>query len=344
MRENPMKNAAGAVRCFAPAGPATLFTTLLAALAVAAGVAGCVPPAPPATVEQATPQPAATPAAAVTPAPAQPAAASPETLRALEQLTELKEELKKLLNAVEEIQFDRDRESAAQETARWQRENLFQDLDRRLLKLERDMRLLPLPGAAGGTVAAPAGPAADPGLAVVAPVLDPLFGLGDSAIALGAPSATAALADAPAAGVDDAAAEADADAATVSVQEQQAYDLAFGFLKQSRYDDAIEGFQALADTWPDGQLADDAVYWKSEAQYVNREYEAALEGFTAVVTRYPDSSRLPEALLKTATIQHEIGAYPEAEKAFRDILERFPDHQVGTMARLRLGRPPYSTQ
>lgn len=342
MRENPMKNAAGAVRYFAPAGPAAAL--LAAALAVAAGVAGCVPPAPPATVEQATPQPAATPAAAVTPAPP-PAAASPETLRALEQLTELKEELKKLLNAVEEIQFDRDRESAAQETARWQRENLFQDLDRRLLKLERDMRLLPLPGAAGAAVAAPAGPAADPGLTVVTPVLDPLLsGLGDSAIALGAPSATAALADAPAAGVDDAAAEADADAATVSVQEQQAYDLAFGFLKQSRYDDAIEGFQALADTWPDGQLADDAVYWKSEAQYVNREYEAALEGFTAVVTRYPDSSRLPEALLKTATIQHEIGAYPEAEKAFRDILERFPDHQVGTMARLRLGRPPYSTQ
>jgi len=344
---------------------------------VALAAAGCVPlqPVTPASVEPATPvvvqsatpaAPAVTPAPApvpvVTPAPAvvaQPAPASPETLRALEELTELKEELRHLLNAVEEIQFDRDREAAERETARWQQQNLFQDLDRRLLKLERDARLFSQPAPP------PATPPSAPPAAAVLPAIEPLVpDIGDSAIALdisgGGPADTAALGDgAPATiTVGDAAAAGDdgdivgdaGDAAgdtvadTVTVQEQVAYDRAFALLKQSRYDDAIAAFGQLADTWPNGQLADDALYWKSEAQYVNREYEAALQGFEGVVARYPDSSRLPEALLKTGTIRHEIGAYPEAERVFRDILQRFPDHQVGTMARLRLGRAPYTTQ
>lgn len=320
------------------------------ALAPALLAAGCVPlqPVPAAQVEPAPATQPGAPAAAAAPAPVviAPAAASPETVRALEQLTELKEELKRLLNAVEEIQFDRDRADAAQETARWQQQNLFQDMDRRLLKLEQDTRLL---------LSQPVRlqpPAAAP---VVAPAIEPVVpGIGDSAIALdgGEPADTASAADRSDAPGDAAAGGeiGDADGAealpaeTVTVQEQAAYDRAFGLLKQSRYDDAIAAFAQLADTWPNGQLADDALYWKSEAQYVNREYEAALEGFETVVTRYPDSARLPEALLKTGTIRHEIGAYPEAERVFRDILQRFPDHQVGTMARLRLGRAPYTTQ
>lgn len=344
MRDNPMKNAgaaAGQRSAVARAGIRRLAAPALVALVAA----GCVPiqPTGPAQVDEVTPPPATAPAAAA--AAAAPAAAGAETLRALAQLTELKEELKRLLNAVEEIQFDRDREAANRETARWQQENLFQDMDRRILKLERDARLLL-------TQPPSAQPPAAPG--AVAPVLAPAFepvvpDIGDSAIALdisgGGPADTAAAAGGGAgtsAGADDGApgtvAPDDAAADAISVQEQEAYDQAFGLLKQSRYEDAIAAFQRLADTWPDGQLADDAVYWQAEAQYVNREYAAALDGFTTVVTRYPDSARLPEALLKTGTIQYDIGAYQEAAAVFRDILQRFPDHQVAVSAQTRLRR------
>ena len=97
-------------------------------------------------------------------------------------------------------------------------------------------------------------------------------------------------------------------------------------------------FQRLADTWPNGQLADDAHYWKSEAQYVNREYEDALDGFRMVTARYPDSPRVPEALLKIGQIEYDIGAYEEAAEIFRNILERFPDHKVAVPAQMRLRR------
>ena len=109
-------------------------------------------------------------------------------------------------------------------------------------------------------------------------------------------------------------------------------------LKQSRYQDAVEQFQAMVNTWPDSPLADDALYWMAEANYVNREFEAALNGFRAVVERYPDSARLPEAMLKVGYIQYDIGAYDQAATTFRDILARFPGHQVTVSAETRLRR------
>jgi tol-pal system protein YbgF len=125
---------------------------------------------------------------------------------------------------------------------------------------------------------------------------------------------------------------------SVTLDEQNAYEQAFDLLKQSRYEDAILGFQTLVDTWPTSQLADDAYYWMSEARYVNREFEHALSGFRTVVSRYPDSQRVPEALLKIGYIQYDIGAYEDAAETFRDILARFPGHQVTVSAQTRLRR------
>ncbi len=286
----------------------------------------CVPvpslPPPVETLPQGqAPQSQPAPAPAVAPQ----AAANAETLKALAELTELKEELKKLRNAVEEIQFARSFE-----------QNFLQDLDRRLLSVEREQRLrtpqpqqplqpqqpqqpvtddatdlglVPVPDP-GATPPAPAPPA---DVAVVVPD--------------GSPPTPPIGEDAP-----------PAPPKSVSVQEQEAYDQALNLLKQSRYQDAINEFQRLADTWPDGLLADDAYYWMSEARYVNREYEAALGGFRTVETRYPDSQRVPEALLKVGYIQYDIGAYKEAAAIFRDVLSRFPGHQVAVSAQTRLRR------
>lgn len=269
--------------------------------------------------------------------------ANAETLEALTELIELKEELKKLRNAVEEIQFNT-------ENAKRRQHNLFQDLDRRLLALERVQRLLSPQSAAAnnGGIGAGSGaldsgaprevtPGAIPGVADGATGSDAAGAAADAAIVAGGDAAAPTITTAPS---DPAASLPGA----VSVQEQQIYDQAFDLLKQTRYQDAIDQFQRLADRWPDGQLADDAYYWMSEAQYVNREYEAALDGFRSVVTRYRDSQRVPEALLKIGYIRYDIGEYQEAAEIFRDILARFPGHQVAVSAQTRLRRLEHTIQ
>lgn len=250
-------------------------------------------------------------------------------LTALEQLIELKEELKKLRNAVEEMEFNA-------ETAMRRQQNLFQDLDRRLLSLERAQRLLSGQSEVGSGAGVIPGltPGLLPGGTVPGTVTD-AAGNADVAVVGNAGATTPAT---PAQPGTVPSADGAVLTGAVSLPEQQAYEKSFNLLKQSKYQDAITGFQRLADTWPESQLADDAYYWMSEARYLNREFESALVGFRTVASRYPDSLRMPEALLKIGYIQYDIGEYKEAAEIFRDILARFPGHQVAVSAQTRLRR------
>ena len=248
-----------------------------------------------------------------------------EVLRALSQLSEIKNELKLLRNTVEELQFET-------ENGKRRQQDLYQDLDRRLVDMERNQR-------------------------VINPQVQYINGDNEQAgdelavINSNAENSTTNTNSASASQVlivdsnpqetsetDNTNTIAIASSDSVSLDEQNAYDQAFELLKQSRYEDSIVAFQNLADTWPGSQLADDAYYWMSEARYVNREFEYALSGFRTVVSRYPDSQRVPEALLKVGYIQYDIGAYDDAANTFRDILARFPGHQVTVSAQTRLRR------
>ena len=274
-----------------------------------------------------------------------------EMVRALSQLSALKEDLKQMRNAVEQMQFQ-------QENANRRQDDLFQDIDRRLLSLEDRIEAVSQQNPVQST---------DPSANVL---VDPNTGqllaqgqtgigpsivnqVGQSEVTANEPGDdqvdTVTVVDSTTTRsvsgdqVDQSIQPSSVTATTpgatsVSLTEQQAYETAFDLLKQSRYDDAIEQFDALVNTWPNSELADDALYWKSEANYVNREFEAALNGFRSIVERYPDSSRLPEAMLKVGYIQYDIGAYDQAAQTFQDILSRFPGHQVTVSADTRLRR------
>ena len=247
-----------------------------------------------------------------------------QVLETLSVLTEIKQELKQLRNSVEELEFETGYSKRRQR-------DLFQDIDRRLTSLERN--------------------APTPGSETQGPLLNNENGQGvaDNALSQDT-SADTGDSDSQEAGENGevpVAAEPDdpvssipevPESDSVTLEEQQAYEAAFDLLKQSLYEDAIDRFQQLAETWPNSQLADDAYYWMSEAMYVIREFEHALKGFRALVVRYPDSQRVPEALLKIGYIQYDIGAYDDAAETFRDVLSRFPGHQVTVSAQTRLRR------
>lgn len=248
-----------------------------------------------------------------------------ESLSALKELGAVKEELKRLRNQVEELQYQAD-------VAVRRERNLLDDLDRRLLTLERARRL--------GTVDAPGLPGVDAGDgdALTVPGEDAL-GAGEIPVTTGtAPGAALTFGDAQTAsepGLTVSAADA---SPQIAIDEQQAYDAAFSLLKESRFADAIAMFQKFADAWPQSQLADDAYYMLATAHQFNRENRAALTAFQNVVARYPDSDKTPDALLGIGDIHYNIGAYDEAAKVYREVLRRFPVHAVAVPAEMRLRR------
>ncbi len=122
----------------------------------------------------------------------------------------------------------------------------------------------------------------------------------------------------------------------VSVSAQEAYDQAFGLLKQSRYADAVTAFEDFIRAYPANDLTDDAYYWLAEARYVTREFEAALNGFRTVTANFPNSQRVPASYLKIGYIQYEIGAYTDARETLSYIMKNFPTHRVAVSAETRL--------
>jgi tol-pal system protein YbgF len=134
------------------------------------------------------------------------------------------------------------------------------------------------------------------------------------------------------------AAEAGAAAAPepVSQLEQQLYDRAFDYLKQSRYDEAIAAFKEFQTRFPRSSLADSAQYWIAEARYVNQVYDAALHEYNVLIQNYPASDRLPDAMLKVGYIHYDNAQWEQARRALNAVVIRYPGTRVAVSAKMRL--------
>ncbi len=118
--------------------------------------------------------------------------------------------------------------------------------------------------------------------------------------------------------------------------EKAAYDDAFAALRDGRYADSARRFAAFLEQYPDGEFADNAIYWLGESYYVTQNYRIALDTFRDLLTRFPDSSKAPDALLKVGYCHYELREWADAEAALSDVVRRYPDTTVARLAQGRL--------
>jgi tol-pal system protein YbgF len=125
---------------------------------------------------------------------------------------------------------------------------------------------------------------------------------------------------------------------TTSGNERDGYRDGFELLKQRKYPEAVDAFNALLRNYPQGQYADNARYWLAETYYVQRNYPAALAEFDRLVQLNPGSPRVPGALLKIGYIQYEQEAYDQARAALGQVIAQYPDSTEARLAKSRLER------
>ncbi len=118
--------------------------------------------------------------------------------------------------------------------------------------------------------------------------------------------------------------------------EQQAYDQAFRALRETRYADAAEGFDAFLRDHPDSSYAPNALYWLGEVYYVTRDFEIALTQFERLQDSYPDSSKKPDALLKIGFSHYELGNWDRARAALEQVIADYPGTNYSRLAENRL--------
>lgn len=118
--------------------------------------------------------------------------------------------------------------------------------------------------------------------------------------------------------------------------EKAMYDRAFQSLKDMKYADAAQQFQAFLDQYPASEYSDNAQYWLGESYYVTRNYEIALESFQTLLARYPESPKVGDCLLKIGYTHYELKQWDQARAALIQVQEQYPDTTNARLAGSRL--------
>jgi len=117
-----------------------------------------------------------------------------------------------------------------------------------------------------------------------------------------------------------------------------AYQTAFGLLKDSQYDRAIQAFRQFLVNYPSSSLADNAQYWLGEAYYVNRSFSEAQSAYQRVIDKYPQSRKVPDALLKIGYCRYEMQLWDPAKAALEQVVSQYPDAPAAKLAQQRLDK------
>lgn len=107
--------------------------------------------------------------------------------------------------------------------------------------------------------------------------------------------------------------------AAVNTEDARAlYQRYYAALRAGKHTDAIAGFRAFVEQYPQHDYADNAQYWLGEAYYDQKDYKRAMREFRRVVKNHPRGNKVPDSLLK---IGYCYAALKEVDKA-RDVLQQ----------------------
>jgi tol-pal system protein YbgF len=193
-----------------------------------------------------------------------------------------------LQTQIEKLRGDLELQAHQLDEIKQRQRDLYVDIDRRLLRLERNEPASSDTGAGGGGVSTTAS-------AAQASTNQP------PAVATGGNTAP----------VDSAG-------------EQQAYQKAFDTLRELRYDQAVTAFQDFLAKYPKGRYAHIAQYWIGEADYAQRKFKQAIVDYQKLIDNYPTSPKLAEAMLKIGYSQYELKNNKAAETILNQLIKSYP--------------------
>jgi tol-pal system protein YbgF len=178
--------------------------------------------------------------------------------------------------------------------------DLYIDIDRRLLQLERSNA-----GAVARTPAVPVSPQTTPGTTT-------------PATSSGSPAVNKQLEPPVVSKASSSQAPAD------DVTEQQAYQKAFNLLRELRYAKAMEAFREFIERYPNGRYAHIAQYWLGEAGYAQGQFKVAIQDYQALLDNYENSPKRAQAMLKIGYSHYKLKNTQAARNSFNQVIKTYP--------------------
>lgn len=121
-----------------------------------------------------------------------------------------------------------------------------------------------------------------------------------------------------------------------SADEIKAYQQAFDLLRELRYDKSIEAFIQFIITYPKGRYAHIAQYWIGEANYAQHKYKKAIKAYRLLVTNYTRSPKIADAMLKIGYSYFELKQIDKAKSNLETLIRVFPGTTEASQAQNKL--------
>src|SRR5581483_2981140 len=111
---------------------------------------------------------------------------------------------------------------------------------------------------------------------------------------------------------------------------------AHSLLKQQKYAEAAEGFQAVLSKGPKGKDAAEAHFGLGEAEYGLKNYKKAIVEYSKVQDASPKSPRVSASLYRIGMSFKHLNMQKEAKGFFSELVERYPKSPEAKKARDKL--------
>ena len=103
------------------------------------------------------------------------------------------------------------------------------------------------------------------------------------------------------------------------IGEQEAYQAAYGLVRERQFSEALTAFSEFLNAYPFGRFAPNAHYWLGELYLVVEpvDPEAARQNFQVLLDQYPNDRKVPDALYKLGRV-HALKGNAERSRSYLD--------------------------
>jgi tol-pal system protein YbgF len=121
----------------------------------------------------------------------------------------------------------------------------------------------------------------------------------------------------------------------------QKYRSAIELYGKGQIDNSRKTFQEVFDSEPNGELADNALYWIAETYFVTAKYSDALKLYERIVRDYSDENKAPDAMFKMGLAYVRLGDLALARTTFQQLINKYPYSTPASSAKLEINRIKY---
>lgn len=119
------------------------------------------------------------------------------------------------------------------------------------------------------------------------------------------------------------------------------YRAALALYGKSDFAGAREALKRVLDADPNGELADNAIYWIGETHFAAGSYSEAMKYYRRVFTDFPDQNKAPDAMFKLGLAYEKIGDLVLARSTFEELVQKYPYSTPASSARNEIKRIKY---